>query len=114
MSNRATVEREADLVFRALASRTRRRILDRLRDHPRTTGDLCSYLPELNRCTVMQHLRVLEAVGLVIPQRIGRERWNHLNALPIKHIHDRWIGDYAAGAVEILSRLERDLGAAAG
>jgi hypothetical protein len=29
--------------------------------------------------------------------------------LPIKHIHDRWIGDYAAGAVNLLDRLRSDL-----
>ena len=40
----------------------------------------------------MQHLKVLEDADLVIVRREGRERWNHLNALPIKHIHDRWIG----------------------
>jgi hypothetical protein len=29
--------------------------------------------------------------------------------LPIKHIHDRWIGEYAAFAVDILARLKSDL-----
>jgi hypothetical protein len=38
--------------------------------------------------------------------RQGRQRWNHLNVLPIKHIHDRWIGPYAAHAVEFLDRLD--------
>jgi DNA-binding transcriptional ArsR family regulator len=57
----------------------------------------------------MQHLRVLEDVGLVIVQRRGRERWNHLDPLPIKHINDRWIGDYASGAVDLLERLRSDL-----
>ena len=58
----------------------------------------------------MQHLRVLADAGLVIVRRDGRERWNHLNALPIKHIHDRWIGPYAARAVDLLDRLQSDLG----
>jgi DNA-binding transcriptional ArsR family regulator len=57
----------------------------------------------------MQHLKVLEAADLVIARREGRERWNHLNPLPIKHIHDRWIGAYAAGAVNMLDRLKADL-----
>jgi hypothetical protein len=29
--------------------------------------------------------------------------------LPIKEIHDRWIGAYAARSVELLARLARDL-----
>jgi hypothetical protein len=57
----------------------------------------------------MQHLDVLVDAGLVIVQREGRQRWNHLNPLPIKHIHDRWIGEYAAFAVDMLARLKSDL-----
>ena len=98
-----------DVVFKALANSTRRVILDRLRDHPRTTGDICASLPGLDRCTVMQHLRVLEVAGLVIPVRRGRERWNHLDPLPIKQLHDRWIGAYAASAVDRLATLKSEL-----
>jgi DNA-binding transcriptional ArsR family regulator len=100
---------DEDKVFKALAAATRRRILDHLKDRPRTTGDLCARFPELDRCTVMQHLGVLEDAGLVIAQRKGRERWNHLDPLPIKHIHDRWIGSYAAAAVDLLARLRSDV-----
>jgi DNA-binding transcriptional ArsR family regulator len=103
------VEVDEDLVFKALASATRRRLLDLLRDHPRTTGDLCGAIPELDRCTVMQHLKVLEGAGLVVPRRRGRERWNHLDPLPIKAIHDRWIGDYATAAVGLLADLRSEL-----
>ena len=35
---------------------------------------------DLDRCTVMQHLKVLDEAGLVLVQRRGRERWNHLAA----------------------------------
>lgn len=99
-----------DVVFKALASPTRRDLLDALRDHPRTTGDLCSRFPALDRCTVMQHLKVLEDADLVIAQRKGRERWNHLNPLPIKHIYERWIGPYATQAVGVLDRMKMELG----
>jgi DNA-binding transcriptional ArsR family regulator len=100
---------DEDRVFKALASRTRREILDLLKDDPRTTGSLCAAFPDLDRCTVMQHVKVLEQAGLVGAQRRGRERWNHLTPLPIKHIHDRWIGPYAASAVDLLDRLASDL-----
>src|SRR6187399_2861775 len=98
-----------DLVFRALASSHRRAILDALRDQPMTTGALCDQFPELDRCTVMQHLKVLEGADLLIVERRGRERWNHLNPLPIHDIHERWIGPHAKRAVAMLARLKHDL-----
>ncbi|WP_066905876.1 ArsR/SmtB family transcription factor [Millisia brevis] len=98
-----------DAVFKALASATRRQLLDRLKDGPRTTGALCAEVATLDRCTVMQHLRVLEGAGLVLVERRGRERWNHLAAVPIKRIYDRWISGYAGPAVDLLDRLDRDL-----
>lgn len=98
-----------NVVFRALADERRRRILDLLRDEPRTTGDICAHFPELNRCTVMQHLGVLEEAGLVMVRREGRHRWNYIDPLPIKQIHDRWIQPYARNAVEILARMKSDM-----
>lgn len=98
-----------DLIFKALGNGVRRRILDLLKEEPRTTGTLCEAFPELDRCTVMQHLKVLEGADLVIAQRDGRERWNHLNAIPIQRLHERWIGAYAEHAAARLSRLKRDL-----
>lgn len=96
-------------VFKALADGRRRKILDLLKSDGRTTGDLCSRFPELDRCTVMQHLGILERAGLIIVRREGRLRWNYLNPLPIKEISDRWISPYASGAVELLARMKRDL-----
>ena len=36
------------------------RLLDALKESTHTTGSLCALLPELDRTTVLQHLRVLE------------------------------------------------------
>ena len=74
-----------------------------------TTGALSGQFPELDRCTVMQHLKVLESADLIIVERKGRERWNHLNPLPIHAIHERWIGPHAERAVAMLARLKHDL-----
>jgi len=99
-----------DQLFKALADRRRREILDLLKDAPRTTGELCArFEGQLDRCTVMQHLGVLERAELIIARREGRQRWNHLNAAPFKDIYDRWISTYAAEAVDLLTRLKRDL-----
>ena len=105
MSNPAQFDR----VFKALGHPVRRQILDDLKDQPLTTGTLCAHFPDLDRCTVMQHLKVLEESDLVIAVRKGRERWNHLNPLPIHDIHERWIGPHAARATTRLARLKREL-----
>ena len=102
-------ESNQDRVFRALASGTRRQLLDTLKEGPLTTGALCEALAPRDRCTVMQQLKVLEAADLVIVERRGRERWNHLNPLPIKAVHDRWIGDYARRAVGFLAEVKEEL-----
>lgn len=99
-----------DLVFKALADSRRRAILDLLRDGPRTTGELCDrFASSLDRCTVMQHIAVLERAELIIAHRVGRKRWNHLNAAPFRDLYERWISPYAEGAVDLLARLKRDL-----
>ncbi len=99
-----------DPVFKALADWRRRRILDLLKEAPRTTGELCErFGGSLDRCTVMQHIGVLERAGLIIARRDGRKRWNYLNAAPFKEIYDRWISPYATEAVALLTRLKRDM-----
>jgi DNA-binding transcriptional ArsR family regulator len=99
-----------DLIFKGLADSRRRRMLDLLKRGPRTTGEICErFKGTLDRCTVMQHLGVLERAGLVIVRRDGRVRWNHLNAAPFKDIYDRWISSYADEAVNLLGRLKRNL-----
>ena len=98
-----------DALFKALGHKVRRHMLDLMKDGPKTTGALCEALPQIDRCTVMQHLGVLENAGLVVVERRGRERWNHLDALPIHDIHERWIGPYAAYAANMLGQLKRSL-----
>ena len=95
-----------DRVFKALASPIRRRMLDLLKEAPRTTGELCAQLSEIDRTTVLQHLRVLEGAELVTGRKVGRERHLALEPLPIKRISDRWIGQYARAAVDMLDRLD--------
>ena len=69
-------------IWKALSDPTRRRILDLLKERPRTTGELCDAFEELSRFAVMKHLAVLEGAELVIVRPHGRERWNHLNTVP--------------------------------
>jgi DNA-binding transcriptional ArsR family regulator len=88
-----TLHEDLDHVWRALANPTRRRMLDLLREEPRTTGELAEALGE-NRFVVMQHLALLRAARLVTVLADGRRRINFLNPIPIQHIYERWVGKY--------------------
>ncbi|MGI8855565.1 MAG: SRPBCC domain-containing protein [Thermomicrobiales bacterium] len=81
-------------VWKALADPTRRRLLDLLREQPQTTGALAAAFPALSRFAVMKHLGVLEAAGLVVARKRGREVWHYLNAVPLQRIYERWVGAY--------------------
>lgn len=102
-------DREHDLTLKALSNTRRRKMLDLLRGRPRTTGELCDHLKDLDRCTVMQHLRVLEKADLIIVKRKGRQRWNYINPLPIKELHDRWICSYTTGTVDLVARMKHEI-----
>jgi DNA-binding transcriptional ArsR family regulator len=100
---------DEDRVFKALADPTRRFLLDLLfaRDG-RTLTELESEL-EMSRFGVMKHLKVLEEAGLIVTRRAGREKLHHLNAVPIRQIHDRWIDKYTERRVSALLDLKTEL-----
>jgi len=101
-----------DRVFKALADPTRRFLLDLLfaRDG-RTQSELEAEL-EMSRFGVAKHLKVLEEAGLVVTRRVGREKLHHLNPVPIRLIHDRWIDKFTeprlAALTELKARLEAE------
>jgi DNA-binding transcriptional ArsR family regulator len=98
-----------DRVFKALSDPTRRFLLDRLfaRDG-RTLTELESELA-MTRFGVMKHLRILERAGLIVTRRSGREKLHFLNPVPIRLIHDRWIGKYRQRHVSALVTLKNEL-----
>lgn len=89
------MEEELTSIWRALIDPHRRAILDLLKEHPQTTGELCAAFT-VSRFAVMKHLTVLEEAGLVIVRREGRERWNYLNAVPLQQMYERWLKPYEA------------------
>jgi len=99
-----------DDVFKALADPNRRKLLDRLfKRDGQTLGELCERV-DMTRFGVMKHLRVLEEAGLISARRQGREKLHHLNPMPIRLVHDRWVSKYrapfAAALSDLKSRLE--------
>jgi DNA-binding transcriptional ArsR family regulator/uncharacterized protein YndB with AHSA1/START domain len=95
-------------IWKALSDPTRRRILDLLKERPRTTGELtAAFDDDLSRFGVMKHLAALEEAGLVVVRPRGRERWNHLNAVPLQQIYERWLRPYEAQWADALLNLKR-------
>ena len=89
-------EWDDDAVFKALADSTRRDLLDALFEiDGQTLGQLAARHPQLTRFGVMKHLTVLETAGLVVAERVGREKRHYLNPVPIAQIAGRWISRYA-------------------
>jgi uncharacterized protein YndB with AHSA1/START domain/DNA-binding transcriptional ArsR family regulator len=98
-----------DGVFKALADPTRRSLLDELfRQDGQTLSTLQARVP-MTRFGVMKHLKQLEAAGLVVTKRRGREKLHFLNPVPIRLVHDRWVSKYAAPWAAELSELKTKL-----
>ena len=85
---------DLDAVWKALADRTRREILDLLRDGPRTTTEIVAQFPRLSRFGVMKHIDVLREARLITTRDEGRQRINSLNVVPIRAIYDRWVNKF--------------------
>jgi len=100
---------DTDLLFKALADPSRRRLLDLLHEHDgRTLADLCEHL-DMTRQGVTQHLGVLEAANLVAVTWRGREKLHFLNPVPLQQIHERWIAKFEKPRLQALAALKRRL-----
>ncbi|HEX8967906.1 MAG TPA: SRPBCC domain-containing protein, partial [Chloroflexota bacterium] len=103
-------QRTDDLVFRALADPTRRRLLDDLFNlGGQTQAELHAHVEGMTRFGVMKHLRLLEAAGLVVSRKVGREKLHYLNAVPVQMIHDRWVSKYTRPSAAALAGLKQAL-----
>ena len=101
--------RDTDLLFRALADPSRRRLLDLLHAHDgRTLNELCEHL-DMTRQGVTQHLDLLEAANLVATLRRGREKLHFLNPVPLQEIYERWIAKFEKPRLRALGELKRRL-----
>ena len=100
---------DTDLLFKALADPSRRKLLDLLHAHDgRTLNDLCEHL-DMTRQGVTQHLDLLEAANLVATVRRGREKLHFLNPVPLQEIYERWIAKFEQPRLKALDDLKRRL-----
>lgn len=96
-----------------MADPTRRALLDALFVEDGQSLSALEARFDMTRVAVAKHLRILEAAGLVVTKRLGREKLHHLNPIPIRLVHDRWVSKYteewAAGLVGLKNELEHDM-----
>jgi DNA-binding transcriptional ArsR family regulator len=98
-----------DLVFKALADKSRRQLLDLLhQENGRTLGELCEHL-DMSRQAVTKHLAVLEEANLVAVVWRGREKLHYLNPVPLHDIYERWIGKFERQRLRALHELKKGL-----
>src|SRR5215211_6036935 len=79
-----------DLMFRALADPTRRMMVERLSRGPVSVSELARPLA-MSLPAVVQHLRVLEASGLVRSEKIGRVRTCRIEPAALRPV-EQWPG----------------------
>jgi DNA-binding transcriptional ArsR family regulator len=98
-----------DVVFKALADPSRRKLLDALRkENGQTLSELCEHL-EMTRQAVTKHLVLLEKANLIAVLWRGREKLHYLNPTPLHEIYERWIGKYERHRLQALSDLKKGL-----
>jgi DNA-binding transcriptional ArsR family regulator len=103
------LEYETDIIWKALSDPTRRKILDLLRDGPRTTTEIVEAFPDMTRHAVMKHIAVLREASLINTAKDGRKRENSLNPVPIRQIYERWMGPFAELWSSTLLRMKDDV-----
>lgn len=95
---------DLDIAFAALADPTRRAIVSRLCDGPRSVSELSEpfaiALPSL-----LKHVRVLEQSGLISSEKIGRVRTCRIEPEAL-HATEAWIHRHIAAWEARLDRME--------
>jgi DNA-binding transcriptional ArsR family regulator len=92
-----------DRLFNALADPARRAIVERLSRGPASVSELARPLP-MSLPSVMQHIGILEAEGLVRSQKVGRVRMCAFEPRVLKGA-EQWISQRRAEWENRLDRL---------
>ncbi|MGV4795529.1 metalloregulator ArsR/SmtB family transcription factor [Rhizobium sp. F40D2] len=96
-----------DRMFHALSDRSRRGMIDRLGRGPASVTELAEPLA-VALPTVMKHLQVLEASGLVLSEKSGRVRTYHLQQDALAAV-ERWVEQRKSRWTASFDRLDQYL-----
>ena len=93
--------------YAAVAERSRRRILDLLRDRQHSVNELVPQIG-LSQPAVSKHLKVLREAGLVVARTQGKQRMYALQAGPLMEVA-QWLEPYRMLWSSRLDALEQHL-----
>lgn len=95
-----------DKAFRALADRTRRRLLDALRrEDGQSLSELCDGV-SMARQSLTQHIDLLADAHLITIIHRGRERRHYLNPHPIHEMQTRWIREFDEHRLDVIDAVK--------
>ena len=95
--------------IQALGDPTRRTVFERLREGPRSVGDLARGLP-VSRPAVSQHLRVLKDAGLVRERREGTRNYYSVNGDGLADLREYFEGFWDETLAAFKAAAEREGG----
>jgi DNA-binding transcriptional ArsR family regulator len=99
----------ANRIVSALADPTRMSVMEKLRDGPRSVGEIANDLP-VSRPAVSQHLKVLKEAGLVNDRSVGTRRIYYIDPKGLGAMR-AWLDQMWDSALEgfaLAAELERD------
>ena len=100
---------DTDVLFKALADPSRRKLLDLLHANDgRTLNELCEHL-DMSRQGVTQHLALLESANLVATVWRGREKLHFINPVPLHEVYERWVRKFERQRLSLLHDLKKEL-----
>lgn len=91
------------MAFQALSDPTRRAMVERLSRGPASVSELAAPFP-MSMSAVVQHLKILEASGLVASEKTGRVRTCRVDARALSAA-ERWINERRRSVERSLDRL---------
>ena len=98
-----------DEVFKALADRNRRKMLDRLYASPGLTlSELVDDLG-MTRQSASRHVSILAEARLIVTHWSGREKLHYLNPVPVVEMSERWLDKFSANKALALRALKSAL-----
>lgn len=91
------------MAFQALSDPTRRALVERLSRGPASVSELAAPFP-MSMSAVVQHLKILEASGLIASEKTGRVRTCRVDAQALSAA-ERWINERRKSVERSLDRL---------
>jgi DNA-binding transcriptional ArsR family regulator len=88
----------ANRVVSALADPTRMSVLEKLRDGPRSVGEIANDMP-VSRPAVSQHLKVLKEAGLVNDRSVGTRRIYYIDPKGLGAMR-AWLDQFWSAALD--------------